>query len=111
MPKRKRAKVKTKAEDIGDLSVAVHQYERFKDQAESDIAPDRTSRYNKHPTNLRKGGKGRVIDPSERPYIPEVSPGSGEWDEWARPGEPEGGGTLLRRKPKTTSFYPGRSKF
>ena len=97
MPKRKKVKVKTKAEDIGDLTLKSAAYERFMDQAESDIPPNRRPWHPKHPDDVQHGIRGRVIVPDEQPYTPKVERGEDD-DEW------------IPLRPQK-AFYPGRTKF
>ena len=79
MPKKKSVKVKTVAEDIGDLSVAASQHQRFMDQSvRDDDVPD-VRRGKSRRVDLRKGQPSSQaiwdpieVQPRDLPHMPQA---------------------------------------
>lgn len=98
MPKKK-VKVKTKAEDIGDLSVASYLYSMFREQDQDDTTPEPEGSWSEwhKPRNARKRVTHRST--ADNPWV--------ELD-------PDGAIREVDRSftfDKTHPFRPGKSKF
>ena len=90
MPRKRRSKltkVKTRPEDIVDLTLKSYQYSKFREMDESEETPERRS----VPSALKGGYTLPEVLMDERPFIPEIDP------------------SLLFNN--THKFVPGRTKF
>ena len=99
MPSKKKTKVKTKPEDIGDLTVPLYLYSKFLDRGESDTTPEPLSSWSEwlKPKNAHKRTtKGNTAD---NPWVVVPDPA------YIREVDPD---DLVS---KTHKFVPGRSRF
>ena len=100
MSHRKKVKVKTTTEDIGDLTLASHFYDKFRERDEQDTPPEPETAWSEW---MKKKNKSKRITKDSTEDDPNIK-------------LPDVGGTILEADRgtlfnKTHKFYPGRSKF